>query len=100
MQVSIIIVNYNTKDFLRDCLKSVIEQTQELEYEIIVSDNGSTDGSLQMLAKEFPQVQVIANDQNLGFGAANNKALSIANGKYIFSSFHPSDTSKLLVIPA
>ena len=84
MQLSIIIVNYNTKDFLRDCLKSVIEQTQELEYEILVSDNGSTDGSLQMLAEEFPQVQVITNGQNLGFGAANNKALDIATGKYIF----------------
>ena len=84
MQLSIIIVNYNTKDFLRDCLKSVIEQTKELEYEIIVSDNGSTDGSLQMLKLEFPQVQIIANGQNLGFGAANNKALDIAKGKYIF----------------
>lgn len=84
MQLSIIIVNYNTKDFLSDCLKSVIEQTKELEYEIIVSDNGSTDDSLQMLKSEFPQVRVIANGKNLGFGAANNKALDIAKGKYIF----------------
>ncbi len=84
MQVSIIIVNYNTKDFLYNCLKSVYEQTNDLEYEVIVSDNGSTDGSLQMLSEQFPAVKVVANNQNLGFGAANNRALDIAQGKYIF----------------
>ena len=84
MQLSIIIVNYNTRDFLKNCLNSIIEQTHDIEYEIIVSDNGSTDGSLEMLAKDFPAVHVIANNQNLGFGAANNRALDIAKGKYIF----------------
>ena len=84
MQLSIIIVNYNTKDFLNSCLTSIYEQTKDLVYEVIVSDNGSTDGSLEMLKSEFPQVLVIANGKNLGFGAANNKALDIAKGKYIF----------------
>ena len=84
MQVSIIIVNYNTCDFLKNCLNSIIEQTKDIEYEILVSDNGSTDGSLEMLEKEFPTVRVIANVQNLGFGAANNRALEAAKGKYIF----------------
>ncbi len=84
MQVSIIIVNYNTKDFLKDCLKSVLEQTSDIEYEIIVSDNGSTDGSLDMLVQDFPEVCVIKNGKNLGFGAANNRALDVAKGKYIF----------------
>lgn len=84
MQVSIIIVNYNTKELLKNCLNSIIEQTKDIDYEIIVSDNGSTDGSLEMLEKEFPNVHVIANNANLGFGAANNRGLEKAKGKYIF----------------
>lgn len=84
IQVSIIIVNYNTKAFLSDCLKSIYEHTSGIEYEIIVSDNGSADGSLQMLETDFPKVKVIANGKNLGFGAANNRALDVATGKYIF----------------
>ena len=84
MQLSIIIVNYNTRDFLKNCLNSIIMNTHDIEYETIVSDNGSTDGSLEMLEKDFPTVRVIANGQNLGFGAANNRALDHAKGKYIF----------------
>lgn len=84
MQVSIIIVNYNTKDFLRNCIKSVFKHTTDVEFEILVSDNGSTDGSLEMLSKDFSKVKVIANGKNLGFGAANNRALETAKGKYIF----------------
>ena len=84
MQVSIIIVNYNTKDFLYNCIKSIYEHTAEINFEIIVSDNGSNDGSLQMLKQDFPNVSVVANGKNLGFGTANNKALDVATGKYIF----------------
>ncbi len=84
MQVSIIIVNYNTKAFLYDCLKSIYEHTSGIEYEIIVSDNGSADDSLQMISESFPSVKIIDNKKNLGFGAANNRALDIAQGKYIF----------------
>ena len=84
MQVSIIIVNYNTKDFLQNCIDSIYKHTSEVEYEILVSDNGSTDGSLAMLSQDYPKVHVIANGKNLGFGAANNRALDIAQGKYIF----------------
>ncbi len=84
MQLSIIIVNYNTRDFLKNCLNSIFENTHDIEYEILVSDNGSTDGSLEMLSNDFPSVHVIANGQNLGFGAANNRALDLAKGKYIF----------------
>lgn len=82
--VSIIIVNYNTRDLLRDCILSILEHTKEISYEIIVSDNGSKDGSVEMLQKEFSQVIVIENGKNLGFGAANNAAAKIAKGKYIF----------------
>ena len=84
MNVSIIIVNYNTKKLLSDCLKSIYEQTKDLEFEVIVSDNGSTDGSIEMLKSDFPQVILIENNANLGFGTANNRGLSVAKGKYIF----------------
>ena len=84
MEVSIIIVNYNTCDLTRNCLKSVFEQTKDIEFEVIVSDNGSKDGSIEMIKTEFPQVILIENNANLGFGAANNRGVKIAKGKYIF----------------
>lgn len=84
MDVSIIIVNYNTKQLLADCLKSIYEQTKDISFEVIVSDNGSKDGSIEMLKADFPQVILIENNANLGFGAANNRGLAIAKGKYIF----------------
>lgn len=82
--VSIIIVNYNTKILLFDCLSSIYEQTEGIDFEVIVSDNGSTDGSIDMLKLDFPQVILIENNANLGFGGANNRGLAIAKGKYIF----------------
>lgn len=84
MDVSIIIVNYNTKDLLKECIDSIYEQTKEITFEIIVSDNGSSDGSIEMLKNYFPSVIIIENNANLGFGAANNRGLKIAHGKYIF----------------
>lgn len=83
MDVSIIIVNYNTANLLKNCINSIIEKTKEISYEIIVSDNASKDDSIQMLKSEFSDVIVIENSENLGFGKANNKALEIAKGKYI-----------------
>ncbi|QAT41045.1 glycosyltransferase family 2 protein [Clostridium sp. JN-9] len=84
MDVSIIIVNYNTKDLLRDCIKSIKETTKDLEYEIIVSDNKSSDGSSEMLKEEFKDVILLENERNGGFAYANNKGIKIAKGKYIF----------------
>ena len=84
MQLSIIIVNYNTKSLLQDCITSIYTHTKDISFEIIVSDNGSTDGSLEMLKSTFPEVRIIENNKNLGFGTANNKALALAKGKYIF----------------
>ena len=84
MDVSVIIVNYNTKDLLKNCLDSVFAQTKELAFEVIVSDNGSVDGSVEMVRRLFPQVILIENNANLGFGAANNRGLERATGKYIF----------------
>lgn len=84
MDVSIIIVNYNTKELTRNCLRSIFDQTKDVDFEVIVSDNGSTDGSIEMIRAEFPQVILIENNANLGFGAANNRGLKIARGKYVF----------------
>ena len=84
MDVSIIIVNYNTCEITKNCLTSIYEKTKEINFEIIVSDNGSKDGSQDMIRTEFPQVSLIENNANLGFGTANNRALAVAKGKYVF----------------
>lgn len=83
MDLSIVIVNWNTRDMLRDCLASVYLGLGGLKTEIFVVDNGSTDGSPAMLAREFPQVNVIANTDNRGFAAANNQALALARGRHV-----------------
>lgn len=90
MDVSIIIVNYNTSLLLKNCLESIIEQTSDLNYEIIVVDNASKDKSCDIVKRSFPKVKLIENDTNLGFGNANNTGALIAKGKYLF--FLNSDT--------
>ncbi len=82
--VSVIIVNYNTKQLLKNVLTSIYEKTDGIDFEVIVSDNGSQDGSAEMCREYFPQVRLIENNANLGFGAANNRGLDVAMGKYIF----------------
>lgn len=84
MDVSVIIVNYNTCEITKNCLLSIYEKTQGINFEVIVSDNGSKDGSQDMIRTEFPQVSLIENNANLGFGTANNRALAVAKGKYVF----------------
>ncbi|MBD5447708.1 MAG: glycosyltransferase family 2 protein [Treponema sp.] len=88
--VSIIIVNYNTKELTRQCLASIFEKTHDIDFEVIVSDNGSNDGSIEMLKHDFPEILLIENKKNLGFGTANNRGLDRAKGKYIL--FLNSDT--------
>lgn len=90
MDVSIIIVNYNTCDLLKQCIQSIISNTREVVYEIIVIDNDSHDESCQMLKNDFPTVKLIRSDINLGFGKANNLGIKQASGKYLF--FLNSDT--------
>jgi GT2 family glycosyltransferase len=83
VDVSIIIVNYNTRALLRDCLASVVAETKGVQYEIFVVDNASMDGSREMLEREFPSVRRIFNEDNRGFAAANNQAIKIAEGRYV-----------------
>ncbi len=85
MKLSVIIVNYNVKYFLEQCLYSVSKASQTFNYEteIIVVDNNSVDGSVEMLNTKFPKVKLIVNKQNKGFATANNQAIKISKGEYI-----------------
>jgi GT2 family glycosyltransferase/lipopolysaccharide/colanic/teichoic acid biosynthesis glycosyltransferase len=83
LDISVIIVNYNVRDFLDNALVSIQKALPGLKGEIVVVDNASDDGSLEMLERKFPDVRVIANKQNLGFAKANNQALQQARGKYL-----------------
>ncbi|MEM4325816.1 MAG: glycosyltransferase family 2 protein, partial [Candidatus Pacearchaeota archaeon] len=80
--VAIIIVNLNKKEILKKCLDSLYKKTKYKNYVVIVSDNGSTDGSVEMIKKEFKRVDLIENRKNLGFALANNVAVDYALRKY------------------
>ena len=83
LDLSIVIVNYNVEYFLEQCLNSVIQATQQLKTEIIVVDNNSSDGSIEMLKLKFQGVQLIENKENVGFSRANNQGIKISRGKYL-----------------
>ncbi|HUX50272.1 MAG TPA: glycosyltransferase family 2 protein [Spirochaetia bacterium] len=83
LDVSVIIVSWNTIELLRDCLHSVFEQSAGVRMEVVCVDNASTDGSAEMVLHEFPSVRLIRNSVNLRFVAANNQAISVARGKFV-----------------
>lgn len=83
MKVSIIIVNYNTKEITENCINSIISQTKEIKYEIILVDNGSTDGSKEYFEKRN-DIKYIYSNENLGFGRANNLGAKEAKGEFLF----------------
>ena len=83
MDVSIIIVAWNVRKLLYDCLKSVYDQTEGVDFEVIYVDNASEDGSVDMVTKEFPNVKVIKNAENRGFIKANNQGIEVARGRYV-----------------
>jgi N-acetylglucosaminyl-diphospho-decaprenol L-rhamnosyltransferase len=82
VDLSIIIVNWNTQKLLAQCLDSVYTTVHNLNFEVFVVDNGSQDGSVAMVRRRFPQVRLIENDQNVGFARANNQALTVSQGNY------------------
>ncbi|SVD30870.1 uncharacterized protein METZ01_LOCUS383724, partial [marine metagenome] len=83
MKLSVIIVSYNVKYFLEQCLRSVIKATQNLEVEIIVVDNNSVDESAEMVKRKFPNITLIHNKENVGFSKANNQAILQTKGEFI-----------------
>ncbi len=83
MDLSIIIVSYNTRDLLRDCLHTVYASQGDFSYEVIVVDNCSTDASAEMVRQEFPQVKLVASEINGGYAYANNLGLREAQGKHL-----------------
>ena len=83
IDVSIIIVSWNTCDILSNCLNSIYQETADIVFEIIVIDNGSVDGTPAMISNDFPDVTFIKNRNNRGFAAANNQGLKISKGRYL-----------------
>jgi len=81
--VSIIIVNWNTRDLLCNCIESALRTAGSLEVEIIVVDNASTDGSVAAVRRQYPCVKLIANSQNVGFARANNQGVAASSGRYV-----------------
>lgn len=90
VKVSIIIVSWNTRDVLYDCLASIYKEARNFTFEVIIIDNASSDSSTEMVKKEFPQVILIENQENKGFAAANNQGIAKSEGRYIL--FLNSDT--------
>ena len=83
MDLSIAIISYNTRDLLLACLQSVRDRTPDVDYEVIVVDNASRDGSVEAVRGRFPQVTVIANTENDGFAKACNQAAAVSSGRYL-----------------
>lgn len=83
MKLSIVIVNYNVKYFLEQCLHSVQKAIKSLDAEVFIVDNNSVDGSVEMVNKKFPEFYLIANKDNVGFSSANNQAIKQSKGEYV-----------------
>ncbi len=83
IQLSVIIVNYNVKYFLEQCLASVAQASRDVKVEVFVVDNNSIDGSVDLVRSKYPNVKLIENKDNVGFSKANNQAIEEASGKYI-----------------
>ena len=85
LTLSVIVVNWNVRDLLRECLRSLFEQMRLASeaWEVIVVDNHSSDGSAEMVRREFPSAVLLVNDENVGFGRANNQAFRLCRGRYV-----------------
>lgn len=90
MDLSIIVLSYNTEHLLEDCLESLFKNTKGISYEVIVVDNASSDGSVPMIRKKFSEVTLIESKENLGFARGNNYGMKAAKGRYLL--FLNSDT--------
>lgn len=84
IDVSVVLVSYNTETLTKDCLNSLYKKTQGLNFDVYVVDNASKDNTCEMIKRDFPQVKLIENKENKGFGAANNQAIKESTAKYVF----------------
>lgn len=105
MLISVITVSWNTRELLRVSLQSLLQELSDpffdSSYEVFLVDNASADGSAEMVAKDFPQVKLMANDSNRGFAAANNQAMNIAKGDFVLllnpdTVVHPGGIKNLI----
>jgi len=83
LDLSIVIINWNTCNLLKDCINSISEETEGVSYEIIVVDNGSSDHSVEMVKENYSLVKIIANEANAGFTKANNQGFRISTGRFV-----------------
>ena len=88
MKLTISIVNWNVSGYLEKCLRSIYRYSPNISFEVIVVDNASSDGSVAMLKEKFPQVKVIENKVNVGYGSAHNQAIPLAQGESILFLKH------------
>ncbi|WP_144940559.1 glycosyltransferase family 2 protein [Paenibacillus sp. 32O-W] len=101
MDLSIIILNYNTRELTLKALRSVYASRTGYQFEVILIDNASSDSSVEKIREEFPQVQLIENQENVGFAKANNQGMRIATGRYILllnsDTIVQTDTLEIMV---
>jgi len=83
VQVSVVVVSFNTRELLRECIRAIKSQNTEVRCEIIIVDNASCDGSADMVAADYPEVRLVRADTNLGFAAANNLAFALSRSPYV-----------------
>lgn len=83
MKLSVVIICWNDLRVIRDCLRSIFDGTHATDFEVIVSDNGSVDGSVEFIHKHYPTVKVVENQQNLGFARGNNAGIRVSRGEYV-----------------
>jgi GT2 family glycosyltransferase len=83
MKLSIVVICWNDLRVVRDCLRSIYEGTHKIDFEVIVSDNNSIDGSVEFIRRNYPQVRVVENGANLGFAKGNNAGIEVSRGEYV-----------------
>jgi GT2 family glycosyltransferase len=83
MKLSIVIICWNDLGVIRDCLRSIYEGTHSTDFEVVVSDNGSVDDSIEFIRKHYPQARIVENQQNLGFARGNNSGICASRGEYV-----------------
>lgn len=92
--VSVVVLNWNGGELLKKCLESLQKNTEYPDYEVIVVDNGSEDGSQELVRKDFPDIRLIENEKNLGFAKGNNRGIKAGEGEYIFLLNNDTEVTK------